>query len=176
VLVVVAFIVHWLAFELMGVRFALVLAIWVGLVSQFVPVVGVYVAAVFPVLIALADRPISALWVVIFMVVWQQFENYLIAPRVTASTMEVHPAVAFGSVIAGTAILGAVGALLALPVSATLQGFISSYAARYHVEVDVNTGGLPMDPLAEEITLAEEIQEQGLESGAIEVGDDGPDT
>ena len=83
---------------------------------------------------------------------------------------------AFGSVIAGTAILGAVGALLALPVSATLQGFISSYAARYHVEVDVNTGGLPMDLLAEEITLAEEIQEQGLESSAIEVGDDGPDT
>lgn len=175
VLVVVAFIVHWLAFELMGVRFALVLAIWVGLVSQFVPVVGVYVAAVFPVLIALADRPISALWVVIFMVVWQQFENYLIAPRVTASTMEVHPAVAFGSVIAGTAILGAVGALLALPVSATLQGFISSYAARYQVEVDVNTGGLPMDPLADEIALAVGNEDQGLESGTIEVGDDSTD-
>lgn len=149
VLVVVAFLVHWVAFELMGVRFALVLAIWVGLVSQFVPVIGVYVAAVFPVLIALADRPISAVWVVVFMVVWQQFENYLIAPRVTATTMEVHPAVAFGSVIAGTAILGAVGALLALPVSATLQGFISSYASRYKVEFDVTTSGLPMDPLTE---------------------------
>lgn len=142
VLLVVAFLVHWVAFELIGVRFALVLAIWVGVLSQFVPVVGTYIAAVLPVLIALADRPISAIWVVIFMIIWQQFENYLIAPRVTASTMEVHPAVAFGSVIAGTAILGAVGALLALPVSATLQGFVSSYAARYRVEVDVRTAGL----------------------------------
>lgn len=137
ILVIIAFIVHWLAFELLGVRFSIVLAIWVGLVSQFVPVIGTYVAAVLPVLIALADRPISAVWVVLFMVVWQQFENYLIAPRVTAQTMEVHPAVAFGSVIAGTAILGPVGALLALPVSATLQGFISTYASRYNVEVDV---------------------------------------
>ena len=87
--------------------------------------------------IALADEPISAVWVVLFMVVWQQIENYLIAPRVTAQTMEVHPAVAFGAVIAGTAILGPVGALLALPVSATFQGFISTYASRYSVEVDL---------------------------------------
>jgi len=137
ILVVIALVVHWVAFELLGVRFALVLAIWVGLVSQFVPVIGTYVAAVLPVFIALADRPISALWVIVFMVVWQQVENYLIAPRVTAQTMEVHPAVAFGSVIAGTAILGPVGALLALPVSATLQGFISTYVSRYSVEVDL---------------------------------------
>jgi len=143
ILVVIAFFVHWVGFELLGIRFALVLAIWVGLLSQFVPVVGTYVAAVLPVLIALADRPISALWVVIFMVVWQQVENYVIAPRVTAQTMEVHPAIAFGSVIAGTAILGPVGALLALPVSATLQGFISTYASRYSVidnELTVMTG------------------------------------
>ena len=139
ILVIIAFIAHWLAFELLGVRFAIVLAIWVGLVSQFVPVIGTYVAAVLPVVIALADRPISAVWVVLFMIVWQQFENYLIAPRVTAQTMAVHPAVAFGSVLAGTAILGPVGALLALPVSATLQGFISTYASRYSVEVDVGS-------------------------------------
>lgn len=138
ILVVIAFLVHWVAFSVIGVRFALVLAIWVGLLSQFVPVIGTYIAIVLPVLIALADRPISAVWIVIFMVVWQQIENYLVAPRVTAQTMEVHPAVAFGSVIAGTAILGPVGALLALPVSATLQGFISTYAARYSVEVDTD--------------------------------------
>ncbi len=141
ILVVIAFIVHWVAFSLMGVRFALVLAIWVGLLSQFVPVIGTYVAAVLPILIALADRPITAVWIIIFMVVWQQIENYLIAPRVTAQTMEVHPAVAFGAVIAGTAILGPVGALLALPVSATLQGFISTYASRYNVEFDVGSIG-----------------------------------
>jgi len=139
ILVIIAFIVHWIAFEVIDIRFSIVLAIWVALLSQFVPVIGTYVAAVLPVLIALADRPISAVWVVLFMVVWQQIENYIVSPRVTAQAMAVHPAVAFGSVIAGTAILGPVGALLALPVSATLQGFISSYVSRYQVEVDIDT-------------------------------------
>jgi len=162
ILVVIAFSVHWLAFELLGVRFALVIAMWVGLVSQFVPVIGTYVAAVLPVTIALADKPITAVWVVLFMIVWQQFENYLIAPRVTAQTMAVHPAVAFGSVIAGTAILGPVGALLALPVSATLQGFISTYVARYKVEVDVDVVGLPAIEGAAAIAVADvgDIEEE----------------
>ena len=66
-----------------------------------------------------------------------------IRDRVTAQTMKVHPALAFGAVIAGTALLGAVGALLALPVAATLQAFFSSFMARYNVEVDVTAGALP---------------------------------
>ena len=57
--------------------------------------------------------------------------------------MKVHPALAFGAVIAGTALLGAVGALLALPVAATLQAFFSTFMARYNVEVDVTAGALP---------------------------------
>lgn len=172
ILVVIAFIVHWIAFELLGVRFALVLAIWVGLVSQFVPVIGTYVSAVLPVFVALADKPLSALWVVVFMVVWQQLENYLISPRVTAETMEVHPAVAFGSVIAGTAILGPVGALLALPVSATLQGFISTYAARYNVEVDVTTaaiGGDQLDLVAGPVPDLADVADSTPQAGMVEL-------
>lgn len=144
ILVVIAFGVHWLAFELIGIRFALVLALWVGLVSQFVPVIGTYIAAVLPVFVALADRPLRALWLIVFMVLWQQVENYLVSPRVTSHAMDVHPAVAFGSVIAGTSLLGAVGALLALPVSATIQGFVSTYAARYEVEEAMAAGSLSL--------------------------------
>src|SRR3712207_8277965 len=47
------------------------------------------------------------------MVAYQQVENYLLQPRITAHTLDMHPAVAFGSVIAGAAILGPAGALLA---------------------------------------------------------------
>ncbi len=163
ILVMIALIVHWVAFELLGVRFALVLAIWVGLVSQLVPVIGTYVAAVLPVLIALADRPISAVWVVVFMVVWQQIESYVVAPRVAAQTMEVHPAVAFGSVLAGTAILGPVGALLALPVSATLQGFISTYVSRYNVEVDVGSLREPTSAAVANVAVADIEDDEGDE-------------
>jgi predicted PurR-regulated permease PerM len=48
--------------------------------------------------------------------------------------MEIHVASAFGSVIIGAAVLGPVGALLALPAAATMQAFISSYVHRHEVD------------------------------------------
>ena len=125
---------HSLAFVAIGVPSPLPLGLWVGFMSQFIPVVGTYLAGALPLLIALIDKPISGLWTLIFLVIYQQIENYFFLPRVTAHTMEIHVASAFGSVIVGAAILGPVGALLALPAAATLQAFISSYVHRHEVD------------------------------------------
>ncbi|MFN0091554.1 MAG: AI-2E family transporter [Acidimicrobiales bacterium] len=124
---------HSLAFAAIGVPSPLPLALWVGVISQFVPVIGTYLAGVLPLLIAVVERPVSAPWVLVVIVIYQQLENYLLAPRITASTMEIHAAVAFGSVIAGAAILGPIGALLALPIAATTQAFVSTYVRRHEV-------------------------------------------
>ena len=67
------------------------LALFVGVVSQFVPVVGTYIANGFPALIALSVDPVKALWVIVFAIVFQQIENYFMAPRITARTMSLHP-------------------------------------------------------------------------------------
>lgn len=122
-----------IAFSIIGVPFPVPLALWVGVFSQFVPVIGTYIAGALPVAIALIADPIDALWVLGVIVVYQQVENYLFAPRITAQTMDIHPAVAFGGVIAGAALLGPVGALLALPAAATLQAFVSTYVKRHEV-------------------------------------------
>jgi predicted PurR-regulated permease PerM len=124
---------HTAAFTVIGLRYAVALGIWVGLVSQFLPVIGTYLAGVLPVLVALLDDPIRALWVLGVIVVYQQIENYVFAPRVTARTLELHPAVAFSAAIAGAAMLGPVGALLALPACATVQGFLSEWGSSYEV-------------------------------------------
>ena len=116
-----------------GCPYALALALWVGVISQFVPVVGTYIAGALPVAIAALNEPIDAVWTLAFIIVYQQIENYLLAPRVTAQTMELHPAVAFGTVIAGAAILGPVGAVLALPAAAVGQAFLSTYIQRHEV-------------------------------------------
>jgi len=121
---------------LLGVPYPLALGLWVGLVSQFVPTVGTYLAGALPVLIALLDDPVSALWVLAFIIVYQQFENMILSPRITARTMALHPAVAFGAVIAGGAIMGPIGALLALPAAASVQALVSSYLHRYEVITD----------------------------------------
>jgi predicted PurR-regulated permease PerM len=118
---------------LIGVPYPLALGLWVGLVSQFIPTIGTYLAGALPVLIALFHDPVDALWVLVFITVYQQFENLVLSPRITARTMSLHPAVAFGAVIAGGAIAGPIGALLALPAAASIQALISLYAHRYEV-------------------------------------------
>ena len=119
---------------IVGVPYALPLAVWVGIVSQFIPAVGTYLAGVAPVLVALTVRPITAVVVVAGIVVYQQIENILLSPRITARTMSLHPAVAFGSVVIGATLLGVVGTLVALPAAAIIQAFGSTYVEQHHVD------------------------------------------
>ena len=133
ILAVLSTAFHWIALTILGVPYALALALWVGIISQFIPVVGTYLAGALAVLVALLNDPVDGLAVLIFVVVYQQVENYIFVPRVTAQTLELHPAVAFGTVIAGAAILGPVGALLALPAAAVIQAFISTLGERHEV-------------------------------------------
>ena len=134
-------IAHYILLQILGVPYAPVLGVWVGLVSQFIPTIGTYLAGALPMLIAFTVDPWYALWVLIFVVVYQQFENYMLQPKLTAKTVDIHPAVAFGSVIAGTALLGAVGALIAIPAVATLQAFLGAYVKRYAVTDDPRVHG-----------------------------------
>ena len=146
ILAVISFLVHWLVFWLVGAPFPVPMAMWVGLVSQFVPVIGTYIAGALPVLIGLLDRPSTGLAILIAIVVYQQVENYLLQPKVTAHTMEIHVTVAFGSVIAGSLLLGAVGALLALPAAATLQAFMASYLERVDVVQELEDAEAAQNP------------------------------
>ncbi len=127
---------HWIAFQAIGTPAPIAMALWVGIVSQFLPVVGTYLAGVLPLLLTFFDSPIKALLVVGFVLVYQQLENYLISPRITARTLHVHAAVAFGSAIVGGAILGPVGAVLALPAAAMAQALIGSWGPRHDVVDD----------------------------------------
>ena len=155
ILAVVSFLVHWLVFWLVGAPFPVPMAMWVGLVSQFVPVIGTYIAGALPVLIGLLDKPSTGLAILIAIAVYQQVENYLLQPKVTAHTMEIHVTVAFGSVIAGSLVLGAVGAVLALPAAATVQAFLSSYIDRHDVVQELEEAEavrhLPRDPVGQRI-------------------------
>ncbi|WP_285730159.1 AI-2E family transporter [Nocardiopsis sp. ATB16-24] len=125
---------HYLVLVVLDIPFAFALALWVGVLSQFIPTIGTYIGGAVPVLVALLEGVWPAVWVLVFVIVYQQFENYLLQPRITAKTLDMHPAVAFGSVLAGLAVLGAPGALLALPIGASLQTFLGIYIRRYEVE------------------------------------------
>ncbi|KAF4405202.1 AI-2E family transporter [Streptomyces lycii] len=153
---------HYVLLEILGVPYAPALAVWVGLVSQFIPTIGTYLAGALPMLLAFTVNPWYALWVLGFVVVYQQFENYILQPRITARTVDIHPAVAFGSVVAGTALLGAVGALIAIPATATLQAFLGAYVKRYDVADHPGVSGRPRrNPGASALARARRVLRSG---------------
>lgn len=126
-------VVTFLLLTIIGVPFALPLALWMGLISQFIPVIGTFIAAALPLMVALLENPWSALVFVIYVVLYQQFENYVLGPRITAKTMQLHPAVAVAAALIGGTLAGVLGAFLALPVAAILQVMVGAYVKRHEV-------------------------------------------
>jgi predicted PurR-regulated permease PerM len=124
----------FIVLTILGVPFAVPLAVWMGLVSQFVPTIGTYIAMALPLLVAVVVDPVSALILLVFFTLYQQIENYFLSPRITSKTMQLHPALAFGCAIAGAGISGIVGAFLALPLAAIIQAIGSTYIHRHDVE------------------------------------------
>jgi predicted PurR-regulated permease PerM len=140
ILAVVSAIVTYLFLSFLGVPFSISLAIWVGILSQFVPVVGTYLASILPAIVALTFNDVAtAIWVVLFFVGYQQLENYLISPRITKRTMEIHPAVSVGAIIIGGTLMGGIGVVLALPVAGIIQAIISESRKPYEVVIDDET-------------------------------------
>jgi predicted PurR-regulated permease PerM len=136
----------FIVLQLLGVPFALPLALFLGLVSQFIPVVGTYIAAAVPLLVALLESPWSAFIFLVYVVVYQQIENYALAPRITARTMALHPAVAFFAALAGGSVSGLLGAFMALPAAAIIQATVSTYLKRHEVvESDLTREAPPED-------------------------------
>ena len=142
ILAALSAVVSWGFLSLLGVPFALSLGIWVGVLSQFIPVVGTYLAAVLPAIVALTLVDGStALWVVGWFVAYQQLENYVFSPRITARTMEIHPAISIAAIIAGGALMGGIGVILALPMAGIIQGIISESGKRHQVVLDAPETG-----------------------------------
>jgi predicted PurR-regulated permease PerM len=124
---------HVVVFTLLGLDYALALGVWVGVISAAIPAVGTYLAGALPLVVGLASSTGLAIAVLVAITLYQQVENYLIVPRITATTLELHPAVAFIAVIGGAALAGATGALLALPATAIAAALIAASGEEYDV-------------------------------------------
>ncbi len=134
IMAIISAIFHGIVFYVIDLPYWLPMALWVGLVSQFIPTIGTYLAGALPVILALAQGDwVKAVIVLAAVTAYQQVENYYVSPRVTQSTLEIHAAVAFGSVIVGATLFGGTGALLAIPVVATLQAVAETYGKRYEL-------------------------------------------
>ena len=120
-------------FYLVGVPSWLPLALLVGLMAQFVPVVGTYIGILIPMLFVVFSAPITAVWIVVFASVYQQIETYVFTPRISKRTMDVNPGIALASVFIGAALWGAIGALIGIPVAAAIVAVLDTYGHRHEL-------------------------------------------
>ncbi|GAA4100430.1 AI-2E family transporter [Actinomadura miaoliensis] len=105
--------------SIVGVPFALPLAITVAF-TALIPLVGATIGAVLVSVVAFFDGLGTGIACVVFFVIYQQVENYLIHPRIMKRAVDVPPAVTIIAALIGGALLGFVGALLAIPTAAAV--------------------------------------------------------
>ena len=112
-------VLSWIMMTIVGIRYAAVLAVVVGFLG-LIPMVGASLGAAIVFLVALLDDPTKAVIALAYYVVYQQLENYWIAPKIMQRTVSVPGAVTVVAALAGATLLGMLGALLAIPVAAGL--------------------------------------------------------
>ncbi|MFC7487803.1 AI-2E family transporter [Knoellia sp. CPCC 206453] len=112
-------VLSYLMMTLLGIPYAAVLAVLVGFLG-LIPMVGATLGAALVCLVAFFDEPRVALIAAIYYLVYQQIENYVIAPKIMQRTVSVPGALTVVAALAGGTLLGVLGALLAIPVAAAL--------------------------------------------------------
>ena len=104
----------------LGVPYPVTLALIVML-TDLIPVIGATLGAIVVTGIAFTDSVEVGIAVGIFYLIYQQVENYLLYPRIMKRSVDVSPAVTIVAVLVGAALMGIVGALLAIPIAAAIQ-------------------------------------------------------
>jgi hypothetical protein len=118
----VAGLASFVCFTALKVPFAVPLAFVVAL-TDLIPMIGATLGAIIVVLLTLFASKFwpTTVLVALFFVVYQQLENYLIAPRILRSTVNLSAAAVLLAGLIGATALGLVGALMAIPVAAALK-------------------------------------------------------
>jgi predicted PurR-regulated permease PerM len=100
-----------------GQRFAIFFGAFYG-VMELVPYIGPILGGTPPVLVALFQDPLTALWVVVALVLLQQLEGHVVAPQVFGRTLRINPLLILAALLVGGQLYGIIGAFVALPLAA----------------------------------------------------------
>jgi predicted PurR-regulated permease PerM len=135
----IAGVATYIVLTILGVPFRGPLALIAGLFS-LIPLVGATIAAVLIGLVTVFnDFPTTTIVWTIWAIAYQQFENHLIQPQVQKRTVNVQPFVTIVAVLFGATLLGILGALVAIPIAASIQILVREY-------VDLRTLSIKAQP------------------------------
>jgi predicted PurR-regulated permease PerM len=124
---VIAGVATYIVLTILGVPFRAPLAVIAGLFS-LIPLIGATIAAFLIGIVTLFENfPTATIIWVIWAIVYQQFENHVIQPQIQKRTVHVHPFITIVAVLFGSVLLGVIGALVAIPVAASIQILLREY-------------------------------------------------
>jgi predicted PurR-regulated permease PerM len=103
-----------------GSRYALAFGAFFG-VMELIPYVGPILGALPPILVALFDDPLTAVWVALLFLGIQQLEGHVVAPQVFGHSLRINPLLIIFALLFGAEVYGIVGAFVALPVAAVIR-------------------------------------------------------
>lgn len=116
----IIFAVSYIGLTILGVKYALVLALFAG-VTELIPYVGPFIGLIPAAFIGLTQSPLLALAVIILYVLIQQLENYVLVPKVMQRAVGLSPIVVIIAMLVGAKIAGLVGVVLAVPVATAIS-------------------------------------------------------
>jgi predicted PurR-regulated permease PerM len=127
-----------------GGRYAAAFGAWAAF-TELIPYLGPWLGAAPPVLYALVQHPLSALWVALLFLGVQQLEGHVVVPKVMGSSLRLHPLLVIFGLLAGGEIYGFAGILVALPLLAAGRAMWEFFSER--VELEKWTDGSPLAEL-----------------------------
>ncbi|HUJ56033.1 MAG TPA: AI-2E family transporter [Gaiellaceae bacterium] len=116
-----------------GGRYAVAFGAWAAF-TELIPYLGPWLGGAPPVLYALVQHPLSALWVALLFLGIQQLEGHVVVPKVMGSSLRLHPLLVIFGLLAGDAIYGFPGILMALPLLAALRACWEFFGERVELE------------------------------------------
>ncbi len=128
-----------------GDRYALLFSSWVA-VTELIPYLGPWLGALPPLAYALVTHPISALWVTLLFLAIHQIEGHIVVPKLMGNALRLHPLLVIFGLLAGGEIYGLPGALVALPLLATLRAAFEFFSERIVLEPWGAGGRLSIGP------------------------------
>ncbi len=147
---IIAGIIAFIVLTILGVPAPLALAVIIAILD-LVPLIGATIGAFLVALVTLFnDFPTDTIIWLIFAIAYQQFENYVVQPRIQSRAVQLDPFVIVVAAIFGGTLLGVVGALLAIPVAAAGQIGVREFMLYRRGELERMGGDLteplPIDP------------------------------
>ncbi|WP_270405137.1 AI-2E family transporter [Candidatus Collinsella stercoripullorum] len=111
---------------LVGHPYAGLMGVLTG-IFHLIPVVGPWISAAASVFVAFFHGPATALWTLAVCVVAQNITDNVISPKVMQSSVQVHPAMSLAAIVIGSALMGPLGMVVAIPLTAALKGLFIFY-------------------------------------------------